>query len=299
LRLNTDDSKIKKMYINTLIKKGNSEYEKNNLKGAEEYFSKAYMLSGEDKALQENLKMIQEQIKEQERTIEIKPVERGEKVAEIAEIVKEEVRPAPLEVTLPFDMDKFIEQQNEENRKILDELVKAQKEEREKLYSSISDSQKMLDQTIRAHNTERENLYKNIAESRMILDENIRLQKDERVSLYKNIEESRKLLDENINSLKVERETLIKSVQDNQKLLEENIKAQRDERESFLKNIMIIAQSQSEDRKLFSRSIMTIVGGAIVITVLIFLGFILLLRKRFATLFLKNFAKDLLYFNIV
>ena len=282
LRLNPDDSKIKKMYINTLIKQGNFEYENNNLKTAEEYFLKAYTLSGEDKALQKNLKMIQEQIKEREKIIETKAVERVEEVTETAEIVKEEVRPAQLEVTLPFDMDKFIQQQNEENKKVLDELIKAQKEERERLHNSISESQKLLDENIRAQKTERESLYKNMAENRTILDENIRLQKDERESLYKNIEESRKLLDENISSQKVERETLIKSIQDNQKLLKDNIKSQRDERESFLKNMMIIAQSQREDRKLFSRSIMTIVGGAIVITVLIFLGFIVLLRRRYA-----------------
>lgn len=269
-RLNPEDTNIRKMYINTLIKLGNIEYENNNLKMAEKHFLKAYSLSGEDEDLQKNLKTIQERLKEQKivqarleepkREIFQEDVESMEEktaaAAEITEEVKEVVvRPERIEVQLPFDMEKFIQQQNLENQRVLAEIIEAQK-------------------------AERESLLKNIEESQSLLDENIKAQKEERASLFDHIRGNQKLLDENIKGQMDDRKMLFKRMEDNQKLLSENIKAQRDERETFLKSLMALAQSQSEDRKLFSRSLMTLVGGGIVIAIIIFLGFIILLRRR-------------------
>jgi putative nucleotidyltransferase with HDIG domain len=287
-RLNPEDIKIRKMYINTLIKLGNIEYENNNLKMAEKHFLKAYTLSGEDEDLQRNLETIQERLIEQkierERLKELELATAQEDAAgtkekldvetDIAEEVKTEV------VQLPFDMEEFIQNQNLENRKILTEIIEAQKTEREILLKNIEESQRLLDQNIKAQNEERAGLFKNIRENQNLLIKNVKEQQEERVGLIKNIEESQKLLDENIKAQQDDREMLFERMAENQKLLDESIKNQREERETFLNNLMVLAQSQSEDRKLFSRSLMTVVGGGIIIVIIFLMGFIFLFRRR-------------------
>ncbi|MBA7532894.1 hypothetical protein ES705_25124 [subsurface metagenome] len=294
-RLNPEDAKIRKMYINTLIKLGNIEYKNNNLIMAEKHFLKAYSLSGEDEELQKNLNTIQERLKEQKivqarleepkREIFQEDVEgMKEKTAVAAEITEEVkegvVRPERLEVRLPFDMEKFIQQQNLENQRVLAEIIEAQKAERESLFKNIEESQRLLDDNIKAQKEERVRLFDHIRGSQKLLDENIKAQKEERVRLFDHIRGNQKLLDENIKGQTDDRKMLFKRMEDNQKLLSDNMKAQRDERETFLKNLMLLAQSQSEDRKLFSRTLMILVGGGIVLAIIIFFGFIILLRKR-------------------
>jgi len=61
-QLKPGDVKIKKMYITTLIKQGNSYYEQNNLNKALEYYLRAQKLGGEDETLKNNLKEVQEKI---------------------------------------------------------------------------------------------------------------------------------------------------------------------------------------------------------------------------------------------
>jgi HD-GYP domain-containing protein (c-di-GMP phosphodiesterase class II) len=60
------------------------------------------------------------------------------------------------------------------------------------------------------------------------------------------------------------------------------MRAQQEEREFFLKNMMEISRSQKEDRRLFSRTLIILVGGSIFIAIIIFLGFVILLKRRTA-----------------
>jgi len=104
LKLQPDSEKIRKMYLNTLIKQGNKEYEAGNLKGAEGYFLRAYRLSGEDVELKANLESIRTQLNQAEARE--KPVIKAEGERETK---GEEGR----EVQLPFDMEAFVQHQNE------------------------------------------------------------------------------------------------------------------------------------------------------------------------------------------
>ena len=56
--------------------------------------------------------------------------------------------------------------------------------------------------------------------------------------------------------------------------------AQREERDKLLESIMEISRAQREDRRLFSRTLMILVGGSILIALIIFFGFVMLLRRR-------------------
>jgi len=199
LKLNPDNEKFKKMHLNTLIKKGNREYEREDLAEAEYYFSRAYRLSGQDVELKAMLDSIRGQLRlEKERTA-LKQDERLEIRAE---------QPSEAEntkVQIPFDMDAFIQQQYEENRILLDEILATQQQERE---------------------------------------------------------------------------ALLQNIEENQRIIDESIRNQKGERELLLQNIMEISRNQNEDRKLFSRTLMILVGGSIFIALIIFFGFILLLKRR-------------------
>ncbi len=260
-RLKPEDNKIRKMLINTLVKQGNMDYEQKDLKSAEDYYLRAIALAGEDEEVQKKLIIIRKSIEEEKRL--------REKEAEVTRVypekrvvepkLKEEeiaaVQPERIEVQLPFDMDKFIQQQNEENKKLLNEIIEAQNLERERLLKNVEEGQRILNENIQAQSVERKTLLNNVQESRRIFDQNIQAQREERVALLRNVEE-------------------------NQSILNKSIEAQRDEREYFLKNFMDIIQAQDEDRKLFSRSLMILVGGGIVIAIIIVLGFIMLLKRR-------------------
>jgi putative nucleotidyltransferase with HDIG domain len=260
-RLKPDDPKIRGMYINTLIKQGNIEYQRENLKAAQEYYKKALSLSGEDPDLQDKLASIQHNIEEEkalrERESRAVVKERGpeEEVAAVREERGPEIVRTVDEVELPFDLDEYIRQQDEANKRLLAEIQEQQRQERERLLQSIEENQR-------------------------IMSENMEVQRQERESFIENIEENRKILSNSFDEQHREREILMGNVQENQQILRENIERQGEEREYFLKNMVDIIQSQSEDRKLFSRSLMILVIGGIVIAIIIVLGFIMLLRRK-------------------
>ena len=210
-RIDPENIRIRKMYINTLIKQGNIEYEKSDLEAAKDYFLRAFNLSGEDEELKETLQMIQSRIDEEKSQIAQKQAkeegleEKHDQAQEAAQEKKDEGQKQEQEVKLPFDMDTFIQQQNEENRKLLSKMLEAQR---------------------------------------------------------------------------AERETLLRSIEENQRLLEQNIKTHSEERETFLRNLIEITRSQSEDRKLFSRTLMILVGGSISIALILFFSFIIVLKRR-------------------
>ena len=297
-RLEPDNPKIKGMYINTLLKQGSIEYEKNNLKQAAEYYRRALELSGEDEELQKRLTLIRQNIEEEkrleEKLLEVKEAEIEAREPGIVAVIpgigtssvvtpREEIevsRGQPVEVQLPFDIDEFIRQQNEENKRLLSELDEAQRQEREKLVQRVEENQRILNENLEEQRQERQTYFRNVEESRKILSKNIESQKEERQSFIASLIDSRELLGESIEAQRQERRTLMDNVRENQRMLTENIKAQSDERAYFLKNMMDVIQSQGEDRKLFSRSLMILVIGGIVIAIIIVLGFIMLLRKR-------------------
>ncbi len=227
-RLNPDDLKIKKMYTSTLIKLGNSYYEQNSLNRALEYYLRAQKLGGEDEALKNNLKEVQEKIAREKsareqvarqpgeparesvvlhpgQALQKEPVEQGAEKTQTETGAGKEPGAETKAVVLPFDIDAFVQQQMELNKKALNEILEAQRKERE--------------------------------------------------NLAKNIEEGQKLLDE-------------------------NMKAQQQERQSLLDHIASLTRSQNEERRLYTRSLMIVVGGAIAITFLIFIGIVLVLRRR-------------------
>ncbi|KPJ89113.1 MAG: hypothetical protein AMS17_03150 [Spirochaetes bacterium DG_61] len=203
LKLKPGDALIRKMYINTLLKKGNLEYETGNLKKAEKYFTKAYTLSGEDEKLRKNIIMIQEQIEEQKQEIALigAEIEREEtaqgKTAQSREGGSE---PERIELILPFNMDEFIQQQNDENKRIFSEIMEVQKQERENLFQRIAEGQQFLDESVRSQRAEREKLFTNLEDSRNLINENIKSQQEERENLYEKIDESRRVLDESMKT---------------------------------------------------------------------------------------------------
>lgn len=199
LKLKPDNEKYKKMHLNTLIKQGNREYERGNLAESESYFSRAYRLSGEDEELRAMLNSIRTQLRLEEEQASLIQVERPDRATEEQPVSED------TEVELPFDMEAFIQQQNAENKKILDEILVAQQQERE---------------------------------------------------------------------------TFLKNIEENQRIIDESIRTQRGERELLLENIIEISRNQSEDRRLFSRTLMILVGGSIFIAIIILFGFILLLKRR-------------------
>jgi len=286
-RLRPDDPKIRGMYINTLIKQGNIEYEKENLKVAQVYYEKALSLSGEDVDLQDKLALIHKNI-EEEKVLREKDVAVAKETGTIAEapepsvvdVLEERVAAEPMEVQLPLNLDEFIRQQNEDNKRLLAGIQEQQRVERERLLQNIEENQRILKENIDAQRQERETYSRNVERSQRILSANIESQREDRVSFMTNIEESRKVLNESLEEQRRERETLMGNVQENQRILRESIERQSDEREFFLKNMMDVIQSQSEDRKLFSRSLMILVIGGIAIAIIIVLGFIMLLRRR-------------------
>jgi putative nucleotidyltransferase with HDIG domain len=260
-KLKPDDPKIRGMYINTLIKQGNIEYQRENLTGAQVYYKKALSLSGEDPDLQDKLVSIQRNIeeekalREQESRVVVKGMGLEEEIPAVREGREPEITRTVEEVELPFDLDGYIRQQDEANRLLLAEVQEQQRQERERLLQSIEENQR-------------------------IMNENMEAQRQERESFIENIEENRKILSNSFEEQHREREILMGNVQENQQILRENIERQGEEREYFLKNMVDVIQSQSEDRKLFSRSLLILVIGGVVISIIIVLGFIMLLRRR-------------------
>jgi putative nucleotidyltransferase with HDIG domain len=274
LKLNPENDKFKKMQLNTLIKQGNREYETGSLAEAEYYFSRAYRLSGEDEELGSILDSIRIKLRRQEEqaaySVQEQPKLAVEKPPETEET----------EVQIPFDMEAFIQQQNAENRILLDEMLATQRQEREALLKNIEENRRILNRNLNTQQDEREYLYSNLEEQRKLLDNSIEAGQEERRKLLENIEESREAFSENISEQRRERETLIQSIEENQRIIDESIRNQREERQALLENIAAISRNQSEDRKLFSRTLMILVGGSIFIALIILLGFILLLKRR-------------------
>jgi putative nucleotidyltransferase with HDIG domain len=162
------------------------------------------------------------------------------------------------------------------------EMLAAQRLERESLYKNIEDSRKLLDESFEAQKEERKTLVQNIDENRKLLDRSFESQKAERKSFLQNIEDNRKIFDLNLLAQREERESLFRRIEENQRILDESMRAQQEEREFFLKNMMEISRSQKEDRRLFSRTLIILVGGSIFIAIIIFLGFVILLKRRTA-----------------
>jgi putative nucleotidyltransferase with HDIG domain len=274
LKLNPDNEKFKKMHLNTLIKQGNREYEAGSLADAEYYFSRAYRLSGDDEELGAILDSIRTTLRRQEEeavaSVQEQPGPRAEKPSESAQ--------PPVQI--PFDMEAFIQQQNAENRILLDEMLSTQRQERESLLKNIEENQRLLNRSMDEQQNERDYLYSNLEEQRQLLDNSIEAGQEERRQLLDNMEQSREAFSENISQQRKERETLIRNIEQNQRIIDENMRNQREEREALLENIAEISRSQSEDRKLFSRTLAILVGGSIFIALIILLGFILILRRR-------------------
>ncbi|MBN2325420.1 MAG: HD domain-containing protein [Spirochaetes bacterium] len=260
-RIKPDDPKIRGMYINTLIKQGNIEYQQENLKAAREYYKKALSLSGEDPDLRDKLAVIQrnideeETLREQESRIVVRDKVPEEGVSEKPDAREPEIVRRAEEVELPFDLDGYIRQQDESNKRLLAEVQEQQRLERERLLQSIEENQR-------------------------IINENMEAQQQERKSFMHNIEANSRILSSSFEEQRRERETLMGNVRENQQFLRESIERQGEEREYFLKNMVDIIQSQSDDRKMFNRSLMILVIGGIVIAIIIVLGFIMLLRRR-------------------
>ena len=85
-----------------------------------------------------------------------------------------------IEVQLPFDMEAFIQQQNVENKKLLEQMLAAQRMERESLYKSIEDGRKLLDESFEAQKEERKTFAQNIEENRKLLNRSFESQSAER-----------------------------------------------------------------------------------------------------------------------
>jgi len=297
LVLKPQDDNIKKMYINTLIKQANIEYGQNNLKKAESLFLKAYALSGEDEDLQKNLIMIKNRIEEereiaaeqetpQATTATVTASAAGTAEAPVSQ-AQPPIQPGPvppaaerIEVKLPFDIDGFIKQQDEENKRIISQIVETQRAERESLMKNIEENQKLLDASMKNQREERTTLYQNIEEGQERMEQNLQDQREERRQLYENLGEGQKLIDESLASQREERIALMKNMEASQKAFSDNLEAQREERDVLFQNLAAIARSQSEDRKLFSRALIILVGGGILLAILIFLGFMVLLKRR-------------------
>lgn len=64
-RLDSENLKIKNMYLNTLVKQGNSEYERGNLAAAQRWYDRALALAGDDKELKSRLSQVRERISAQ------------------------------------------------------------------------------------------------------------------------------------------------------------------------------------------------------------------------------------------
>jgi putative nucleotidyltransferase with HDIG domain len=139
--IKNDDNKIRKMYINALIKQGNIEFEKNKFTAAGEYFSKALSLSGRDDDLKNKLMIIQQEINRKKgepgKKYEMTPREILE--AENSERTGAKKTPAENieKVQLPFDIEKFIREQNAENNVMLKKIIESHKSERELFYNNM------------------------------------------------------------------------------------------------------------------------------------------------------------------
>jgi putative nucleotidyltransferase with HDIG domain len=269
LQLQPDNQRIVKMYLNTLIKQGNREYEAGNLKRAEQYFLQAYKLSEEDAELSVALQAIRTQL------------EKEEELRETAETALQEREPEEAQVVqLPFDVEAFIQQQNEQNRLLLDKMAEAQRRERESLLRDIEENQQILNETFETQREERKTLYRNLAETKGYLDESLRTQQAERERLLQDLDENRRAFDQSAEAQRRERIALLSRIEENERVLEESMRAQRDERDRLLQSVMEISRAQREDRRMFSRTIMILMGGGVFAALIVLLGFLMLLRKR-------------------
>ena len=258
LQLQPANERIIKMYLNTLIKQANREYGAGNLKGAEPYFLRAYNLSGGDEKIKANLETIRTQLElEEERQRTAGTPEKKD------EMEKEKT------VQLPFDMEAFIQQQNEQSRLLLDQMAERQRKEREYLLRNIEESQQRLGESLVSQREERNILYRNLVETRNSFDESLRVQQEERENLLQNLEENRDAFEKNIEAQQRERMALFTRIEENQRVLDESMRAQRAEREKLLQNMMEISRAQREDRRMFSRTLIILVGGSVLISLFV------------------------------
>jgi len=274
LKISPNNERLKKIYVATLIKLGNLEVERGNLNEALEFYSRAYSIS-EEPYLKENIMAIQKKIEEQNKLKSSAKASSAELVSKSEKTsAPEEMAPAqkkieqvskPVEYTpvpAPINLDKIIAKQAEETKKLLAEIMEAQKSEQEKVLETLRKNQDTISKT-------QETLSKTIEEQNM-----------ERQSLYQNLEKSWQTLNERIKAEKEERTQLVKNIERNQKLLETAINSQIRERDAYLKQIKNLLDSQHQDRRLFTISLIILAIGAIIITFIIFMGFLSYYRKH-------------------
>ena len=192
LKLEPGNIKVQNMYFTTLVKLGNIEYSKGDLQKAKLYYEKALEVSGGNKDIKNKLVEInnlleEKKIKKKAEAIGKVPSiheKAGKEIAGKVEAPEQQTKvtrtskkapppkkaislagksvnasPVVQNVKLPFDIEKFIAQQNEENRKMLDSIVKAQREERQ---AFLNENRKMIDRVVEAQGKERKNLIEHI-----------------------------------------------------------------------------------------------------------------------------------------
>jgi len=150
--LNNNESKIKNMYINALIKQGDIEYKQKNFETAREHFSLALELSGDDKTLAALLTKVNQAIEDEKKIHERTGPTPTHMQAETPGQSEKTTKPVPtgiqsqttrtippvIKVELPYDMEEFIRNQNQENMRVLSQLIESQKQERKLLLDNIN-----------------------------------------------------------------------------------------------------------------------------------------------------------------
>jgi tetratricopeptide (TPR) repeat protein len=165
-----EDELIKKMYITTLLKSGNREYDTGVLIKAERLFTKAYTLSGEDENLRKNVTMILERITAGKDEAALRGAGTQHTADETAAGSGEGGGgPERVELVLPFAADELMQQQNQENQKKFDRIMEAQKLEREKLFQRIAEGQQSFEESVKSQSAERERLFRNMENSRKLI----------------------------------------------------------------------------------------------------------------------------------
>lgn len=268
LKIDPGNEKIKKIYIASLIKIGNLELEKGNLVEANKYYTKAYSISKEP-YLKENIIAIQRKL-EEKKSSGVSDVVLAEGVRKKEKPVKatkatfpsdqqkntgESGKPIYAASPVSIDIEKIFEQQAKENKRLISDLIEAQKLEQKRIIDSLQRNQDLLTRSLENQNMERQKLYQNLSRSWKQLDERIKQEKEERTQL-------------------------IKSIERNQFLLEKTINSQISERNAYLTQIKDLLNSQREDRKLFVVSLIILAVGAILITFIVFIGFLSYYRKH-------------------
>ena len=136
-RLQPDSETYQTMYLNALVKQGSAEFESGDLQAAARRYREALAASGSDPELARRLELIRSQLAADTAAGAPASADPNDPVRSSPDAPPGGQPPAVVEVEWPFDIEEFIERQNAENRRMLDEVLRVQREERENLYRSM------------------------------------------------------------------------------------------------------------------------------------------------------------------